>query len=280
MPKKVGKIKEQKEKKSYKIYGVRREEELNRLEKDDLPEPLENLLKVGGGCLMMAAPPGSGKTNFLVNLFYHENLLKDVFKGGTYFVSPTAHNDLTAKVMVDNFDLVSAEFSEELIHGIHDMIMDVPKEDREYSVLVLDDVLGLLKMNTFVNNWASRVRHLRNLLILSTQACKSIPPTCRSNISASCIFYQPSSKQLNDLTEMHSMMGGEENFLKAYQEATSQKYGFLWCDFRAMKMYKWGADLEEPILLYRRYDDNGNIIRNVQDDSSLNKNNESIKPQD
>ena len=273
MPKKVPKIKEQK---SYKIYGVRREEELNRLEKDDLPEPLENLLKVGGGCLMMAAPPGSGKTNFLVNLFYHENLLKDVFKGGTYFVSPTAHNDLTAKVMVDNFDLVSAEFSEELIRGIHDMIMDVPKEDREYSVLVLDDVLGLLKMNTFVNNWASRVRHLRNLLILSTQACKSIPPTCRSNISASCIFYQPSSKQLNDLTEMHSMMGGEENFLKAYHEATSQKYGFLWCDFRAMKMYKWGANLEAPELLYRRYDDMGNIIKNTIDDSSIN----TIKPQE
>jgi hypothetical protein len=276
MPKKVPKIKEQK---SYKIYGVRREEELNRLEKDDLPEPLENLLKVGGGCLMMAAPPGSGKTNFLVNLFYHENLLKDVFKGGTYFVSPTAHNDLTAKVMVDNFDLVSAEFSEELIRGIHDMIMDVPKEDREYSVLVLDDVLGLLKMNTFVNNWASRVRHLRNLLILSTQACKSIPPTCRSNISASCIFYQPSSKQLNDLTEMHSMMGGEENFLKAYHEATAEKYGFLWCCFRSMQMWAWGGTKDQPVLLYRRYDDNGNIIKNIDDDSSLNKI-DSIKPQE
>ena len=135
-------------------------------------------------------------------------------------------------------------------------------------------------MNTFVNNWASRVRHLRNLLILSTQACKSIPPTCRSNISASCIFYQPSSKQLNDLTEMHSMMGGEENFLNAYHKATAQKYGFLWCCFRSMQMWRWGADLEAPELLYRRYDDNGNIIRNVQDDSSLNKNIESIKPQD
>ncbi len=63
MPKKAPKIKEQKIKKSYKIYGVRREEDLNRLEKEDLPEPLENLLKVGGGCLMMAAPPSSGKTN-------------------------------------------------------------------------------------------------------------------------------------------------------------------------------------------------------------------------
>ena len=270
MPKKAPKIKEQK---SYKIYGVRREEELNKLEKDDLPEPLENLLKVGGGCLMMAAPPGSGKTNFLVNLFYHENLLKDVFKGGTYFVSPTAHNDLTAKVMVDNFDLVSSEFSEELIHGIHDMIMDTPKDDREYSVLVLDDVLGLLKMNTFVNNWASRVRHLRNLLILSTQACKSIPPTCRSNISASCIFYQPSSKQLNDLVEMHSAMGGEEVFLDAYHKATSQKYGFLWCCFRSMQMWRWGADLDAPELLYRRYDDDGNIIKNVEG-GSLKGNNE------
>ena len=262
MPKKAPKIKEQK---SYKIYGVRREQELNRLEKEDLPEPLENLLKVGGGCLMLSAPPGSGKTNFLVNLFYHENLLKDVFKGGTYFVSPTAHNDLTAKVMVDNFDLVSAEFSEDLIHGIHDMIMDIPKDDREYSVLVLDDVLGLLKMNTFVNNWASRVRHLRNLLILSTQACKSIPPTCRSNISASCIFYQPSSKQLNDLVEMHSALGGEENFLRCYEIATAEKFGFLWCCFRSMQCWAWGGTRETPELLYRRYDENGNIIKTVDD---------------
>ena len=42
MPK-ITKLKEQKIKKDYKIYGVRREEELNKLEKE-LPEPLENLL--------------------------------------------------------------------------------------------------------------------------------------------------------------------------------------------------------------------------------------------
>ena len=277
MPK-ITKLKEQKIKKDYKIYGVRREEELNKLEKE-LPEPLENLLNKGGGCLMMAAPPGSGKTNFLVNLFFNENLMKDVFKGGTYFISPTAYNDLTAKTMVDNFDLVSADYSEELVKGIHDMIMEVDKEDREYSTLVLDDVLGLLRINTFVNNWASRVRHLRNLLVLSTQACKSIPPTCRSNISATCIFYQPSSKQLNDLAEMHSMMGGEEMFLKCYEEATSAKYGFLWCDFRAMVMYKWGADLSEPIKLYSRYDENGNINKNVEKEIVNDINNTSIKPQ-
>ena len=259
MSKKIGKIKEQK---SYKIYGVRREEDLNQLKKE-LPEPLENLLKSGGGCLLLSAPPGSGKTNFLVNLFFNENLMKDCFPGGQYFISPTAHNDLTAKTMVDNFDLVSAEYSEELVKGIHDMIMEVPKDERETSVMVLDDVLGLLRINTFVNNWASRVRHLRNLLVLSTQACKSIPPTCRSNISASCVFYQPSSKQLGDLAEMHSCLGGEENFLKCYEIATAEKYGFLWCDFRAMKMYAWGGSRDAPELLYRRYDDAGKIIKNI-----------------
>lgn len=262
MPKKtVGKIKEQKD---YKIYGVRREEELNKLNKE-LPEPLENMLNKGGGALMIAAPPGSGKTNFLVNLFYHENLLKDVFQGGTYMISPTANNDLTAKTIVDNFDLVETQYSEEMVEQLYHMIMDTPKEDRDYSVLLLDDCLGQIKMNSFMNKWASAVRHLRNLLVFSLQACKGIPPTIRSNISHTIVFYQPSSKQLSDLVELHSMMGGEDNFLKAYEEATSAKYGFLLCDFRSMKMYKWGADLTEPVEVYSRYDENGNINKTTVD---------------
>ena len=138
MPKKtVGLLKEQKTQgRDYKIYGVRREEELNKLTKE-LPEPLENMLNKGGGALMISAPPGSGKSNFLVNLFYHENLFKDVFQGGTYLISPTANNDLTSKTIVDNFDLVETQYSEEMVEQLYRMIMDTPKEDRDYSVLVL-----------------------------------------------------------------------------------------------------------------------------------------------
>ena len=110
-----------------------------------------------------------------------------------------------------------------------------------------------------MNRWASAVRHLRNLLVFSLQACKGIPPTIRSNISHSIVFYQPSSKQLADLVELHSNMGGEETFINAYNEATNEKYGFLLCDFRDMKMYKWGGTLTEPVELWTRYDENGNL---------------------
>ena len=73
------------------------------------------------------------------------------------------------------------------------------------------------------------------------------------------------------------MMGGEENFLRAYEEATSAKYGFLLSDFRSMKMYKWGAELTEPIEVYSRYDENGNINKTV-DPKSNDDTNEPLKP--
>ena len=52
-------------------------------------------------------------------------------------------------------------------------------------------------------------------------------------------------------------MGGEKNFIECYEEATAEKYGFLWSDFREMKCYKWGGTLREPELLWSMYDENG-----------------------
>ena len=260
----VGKIKAapkptSKAAKDYKIYGVRREEELNPLGDRELPRPLETMLNKGGGCLMIAAAPSSGKSNFLVNLFLRQELMLDLFQGGTYLISPTAQNDLTSKPLVDYFDLVETQYSEELVESLYHMIMNTAKDERALSTLVLDDCLGQIRINSFMNRWASAVRHLRNLLVFSLQACKGIPPTIRSNISHSIVFYQPSSKQLADLVELHSNMGGEETFINAYNEATNEKYGFLLCDFRDMKMYKWGGTLTEPVELWTRYDENGNL---------------------
>ena len=44
----------------------------------------------------------------------------------------------------------------------------------------------------------------------------------------------------------------------------SQKYGILCCDWRDMKAYKWGADLDEPIEVWSRYDENGNVNKFVE----------------
>lgn len=246
-----------KKKTDHRIYPVRKLEEFTKINKD-LPPPLESLLNKNGGCLAMFSPPGSGKSNLISALMLSDDLLKDVFTGGLYVISPTINNDLTSHYLKEYADMVETEYSDELVRAIFNNLMDIPNEDKEPSCLILDDCLGSIRQNSFMLRWASTVRHLKNLLIISCQAVKSVPATLRSNISATITFYQPSQKQLNDVIELHSLMGGEDNFRQCYEEAVSKKYQFLWSDFRDMKLYKWGGELDAPVLLWSMFDDDGN----------------------
>lgn len=258
--------KEKKDKKgNYKILPVRPSADFGKIDRP-LPAPLESMFKKNGAVLCVMSPPGSGKSNFLSSLLLQENLLKDFFDGGLYVISPTIHNDVTSRFLKQYADFVSDEYSEEMMQEIFKNIMSVPKEDREYCCIVLDDCMGSLKMNTFCSKMASCCRHLKSLQIYSTQSVKSLPPNLRSNISHTITFYQPSNKQLNDIIELHSCFGGEKVFKEKYKEACGIKYGFLLSDFRDMKLYKWGADRPEPIEIYSRYNDDGTI--NMDDGSN------------
>ena len=254
MPRKATKIPNQrdKKKKDYRIYPVRKKEEFVKIDKE-LPPNLDSLLNKNGGVLALFAPPGSGKSNFISGLLLSDDLLKDVFLGGLYVISPTIKNCLTSQYA----DMIETHYSDALVEALFNNLMETEDEDKELSCLVLDDCLGSIKQNSFMLRWASTVRHLRNLLIISTQAVKSVPATLRSNISATVTFYQPSSKQLNDVIELHSLMGGEENFRACYEEAVSEKYQFLWSDFREMKLFKWGGQLSDPVLLWSMFDEHG-----------------------
>ena len=278
MPKKkMGKIKEQKD---FKIYGVRKIDDFPKLERE-LPRPLETMLEKGGGCLTLFAPPGSGKSNFISNLLLREDFFKDLFEGGLYIVSPTILNDLTSCHLKDYADFVETTYTEELAEGLFNMLMEIPNDEKSMNCLLFDDCLGAFKQQSIQNRIVSTCRHNRSLVIYSLQALKGgLPSNIRANVSHSIIFYQPSSKQLGDIVEMHSLMGGEENFLNCYNEATSVKYGFLLCDFRDMKVYKWGGDTDAPIELWSRYDENGEIIKEdkqTMDDLQPTNNKSNIK---
>lgn len=274
--KKVGKIKEQKEK-DYQIYGVRKMDDFVKIDRE-LPRPLETMVEKGGGCLCLFAPPGSGKSNFISNLLLRDDFFKDIFTGGLYIVSPTILNDLTSAHLRDYADFVETNYSEPLAEGIYDMLMDIPTEEKALNCLLFDDCLGSFKQQSIQNKIVSTCRHNRSLVIYSLQAIKGgLPSNIRANMSHTVIFYQPSAKQLADVVELHSLMGGEENFLRCYNEATSVKYGFLLNDFRDMKVYAWGGEEKEPRLLWSRYDDNGNIIKqdktDIDDIKTNNKSN-------
>ena len=228
-----------------------------------LPRFLETLTEKNGGVVAIFAPPGSGKSNFLSNLLLREDFLKDLFEGGLYIISPTIENDLTSHALKEYADFTETQYTEPLMESIFDHILNQDADDRALSCLLLDDCLGSIKQHTIMNRVASTCRHNKQVVIFSLQAVKGLPPTIRSNISHSIVFYQPSTKQLNDVVEMHSNMGGEEAFRAMYESATKEKYGMLCCDWRDMKSYAWGGELDAPVELWSRYDEAGNVNKEV-----------------
>ena len=263
---KENKEKQKEPKNDYRIYGVKKTQEFIKVDRD-LPRPLATMIEKGGGCLGIFSPPGSGKSNLLTNLILREEFLKDLFDGGLYLISPTIHSDLTAEKMIDYCDFVEDEMTEELLGGIYKNIMSIPKEDRQLSCIIFDDCLGsrAMRQHTILNKMISSCRHMKTLFIFSLQAIKGLTPNLRSCLSHTISFYQPSNKQFNDLVELHSFFGGEEEFTKNYEEACNPKYGFIFNDWRDLKSYAWGAELDEPKLLWERYDEEGNISKKVSE---------------
>ena len=281
MPKSKVKFQQQKEEKKaaskdFRIYGVRKEEEFIQIDRE-LPEPYDTLFSSNGSVCAMFAPPGSGKSNLISNLMLRDEYFKDLFTNGVYIVSPTIEQDLSSVHLKRFADFTSTEYSEHLIKDIMDNInsgMDPTEEDEErgMSCVILDDILGMIKpVNSICNRLASTCRHLRSVVFFSLQSVKGLPATIRSNCSMTLVFYQPSTKQFADIVELHSLMGGEDNFINCYNEATNEKYGFLLCDWRKMKLYKHGAGTNEPELLWTMFDQNGVRIKPLHADNKIEK---------
>ncbi len=261
-------IKEQKDKKTgkidYNIYGVRKEEDFIKIDRE-LPRFYETMIEKNGGVLVLSAVPGSGKSAYIQNLIGRDEYFKDLFHGGIYVISPTINNDIGATVFRELADFTSDEFTEELAEGIFHNLMDLPSEDRHLNFICFDDCIGQFKQRTFAGKMASCCRHMKSIITFSTQQIKSLPPIIRANISHMVIFHCPSNKELQALIEINSGMGGEDNFLKCYNEACSVKYGMLLLDYRDMKMYKQTPETGEPVEIWSRYDENGNITKTEGD---------------
>tara|TARA_R110002110_G_scaffold384948_1_gene596536 strand:+ start:179 stop:1021 length:843 start_codon:yes stop_codon:yes gene_type:complete len=276
MPKKIKSSRKFKEQKDFKIYGVRKEEDFVNIDRD-LPEPFKPLFEKNGAAIALFGGMGSGKGNLLSNWLLREDFLKDMFDGGLYFISPTAENDLTNVHLVREADMVETEYSDSLMEGIYNNIMNQDSEDRGLSCIVLDDCLGSIKQHSIMNKITSTVRHMKTLLIYSLQACKGLPPTVRSNISMTVVFYTPSAKQMEDLTSMHSHMGGEDNWKHCYEYATAKKYQFMVNCFKTMRIFAWGGELSEPELIYSMYNSEGNRVNENYLNNKIEGKNDAIK---
>ena len=181
----------------------------------------------------------TGKSTLIVNLLYNRAFYHGVF-ARVFFYSPTVRNDATLHHLLDDDAITVVDERLDRLDDVFAAIVEEKQSDRatarEQWLHIFDDCLGLLKSSgpkAHVTTFASRYRHSRNSMILSTQLYRALPPIVRANASWYAIWRTTNRRELEKLEDEFS--GVFPNFLEDYERATAAPYSFLLLDLRAIK---------------------------------------------
>jgi len=210
-------------------------EDLKILKVQDPPKekikPLHPNLPQPPSLLLMISPIRTGKSTIISNLLLNSQMYGQEYFDEVICISPTIYNDKTSRFLKKAFSCYD-EYSDELVQGLikRQESYDDP-DDRPDVALVLDDIIGMVRREAYLNHLASRFRHYNiKLLLMSSQNYRSVSPIIRSNCTHMIIGSPfPNSKELGKISEeIGDQFGGSENFLKIYHKATPNKYDFLY----------------------------------------------------
>jgi len=218
------------------ILPVKKLDNLSSKKLQAIPEPLlkpEFLLIIVG-------PVRSGKGNLLVNLLENTNFGYRQYFDDVIYISPTIDNDVTGRAIKKDEKIQKISDGLEDIDLILQSIVELKTKEEKLTptLVVLDDMLGLLKStgHSYFSNLCSKYRHYKLSLIVTTQSFRSLPVVCRYNASAYIIFKSHNKKEYGKLKE--ELEGNFPDFDKLYNEATEEKFNFLFLNMEKIKAYK------------------------------------------
>jgi uncharacterized protein YozE (UPF0346 family) len=232
----------EKEKEDYSIYPIKVDnQKLNEIEKFpfDLPHCVASLGRVR-----------AGKTLLCNNLYLSNRFYKDSFDI-KILISSTAHNDAQNQFLLDEFDYIFEEYSEELLrHILEDMIAQDTEPNR--YLICLDDIIGNVKQKKSGNvdtlsALITKYRHVSNAsgqegvlsLYLTCQYFKYLSTLLRNNLSGLCLMGDFSKKELFKISESYNYFGGSDQaFQDIFNKSRKEKYDFLFLDCKRLKAYR------------------------------------------
>ena len=113
------------------------------------------------------------------------------------------------------------------------------------NIFIFDD-LGQLLRDPMVEQLLKTNRHYKSKVILSSQYLNDLKPASRLNLDYLLIWGGQPEEKLKIIHKDIDIATDLNNFLEIYEEATSEKYNFLYIDIRAEKYRK---NFNEEILL-------------------------------
>jgi len=194
--------------------------------------------------LLIIGSVRSGKSNLITNLFCNPEFYKDKFDI-VRIISTTLHTDHKGKILSKFFDCDS--------HYEDSMIEEIKKEqsghedgERPTYALVLDDVLTKdFSKNNAVSFFSTRFRHYIDMYVIATQTFRAVSGMIRNNATDVIICRQQNDKEKLKIAEEYgSMVGGQDNFMKMYNDIHKEKYQLMYLKLS-----------ENPAQVYRNFEE-------------------------
>ena len=206
-------------------------------------ESLPNFLPIHPFCLLMNAPPKSGKSNLLMNVLFNKDFdyvhkFKNIF-----WCSPTVKGDKTTQKMMDILNDEEENEIKETIKIFTDDDLDNmdalikafienQKGESEPTLIILDDCIGKMKNGEF-GKLCAKYRHFNFSVIGISQSFKAFDTICRNCASHFILFKTFNEKEEEKMIEE---LNGFPNIKKYYNESTKEKYNFLYINVEEQLM--------------------------------------------
>lgn len=229
-----------------KILPLKPLEEQNKLKREihpTLPDISKGILCVSIG------PIKNGKTVRASNLLLNPNFYYGCFEPENMtIISPTIKQDVSARFLYQKYkDNCYTGFDPKIIKGLVNRQSMYPQGQRPSYCLYCDDIVGEInklggKGKEF-NHFCTRFRHYTNegcLVMINSQKFREISPILRANANVYFIGKVYNRKEREAIIEeLADSFGGRAIFEKAWDEATSEPYSFLYANLDRTPAELW-----------------------------------------
>jgi hypothetical protein len=193
----------------------------------------------------------AGKSTLLNSLTLSPRFYGDDFQV-KILISPTARSDPAMKHIIEHFQFVFEDYSEELLDEIIEMVEN--DEEGARYLLVLDDAITTNfrqsrsgRVDAF-SALATKYRHIKNhhtekegnlSIILTLQYFKFLSVITRTMSMGLIIAGEMSDRELGKIAEAYDFFGGnEKKFLENYRKCREGPYDFCFLNVDSMEMRK------------------------------------------
>jgi hypothetical protein len=179
-----------------------------------------------------SAPPGSGKTNVIINLLTNPLAFKKFFHI-VYAIIPTFYNDPKWKALNIPEDQVMTQFdSAAFVSLLEDHNKAEGNGQNHRLLFIFDDAIANKELfnnnkDSILNKLAFNRRHWNASVWIVTQSYKMVPRNIRTNMSSWVFFATGNSSEKDRIFEEMQGLLPDDAMEWIWDDATAEPYSFL-----------------------------------------------------